>query len=198
MDQMNFGLISLILSLLLSIYNFFGGGNIPRVNFRNDPLKPSYSYSSPYSYYDSLPKTQEERAVDRARSYLRSSAFSYEGLIEQLEYSGYSHNQAVYGVDHCGADWYAQALEKAQSYLRSSAFSYEGLIEQLEYSGFTHDQAVYGANHCNADWKEQAVKKANSYLRSFDFSYSELIDQLEYSGFTYQEAKYGADHCNAH
>lgn len=35
--------------------------------------------------------------------YPRSSHFSRSGLIEQLEYEGYTHAQAVYGVDKVGA-----------------------------------------------------------------------------------------------
>ena len=73
-------------------------------------------------------------------------AFSYSGLIEQLEYEGYSTEEATYAVDNCGADWKEQAAKKAEEYLKSMSFSKSGLIEQLEYEGFTHEQAVYGAD----------------------------------------------------
>ena len=73
-------------------------------------------------------------------------AFSYSGLIEQLEYEGYSTEDATYAVDHCGADWNDEAAKKAEEYLNTMSFSRSGLIEQLEYEGFTHDQAVYGVN----------------------------------------------------
>ena len=72
------------------------------------------------------------------------SAFSYKGLIGQLEYSGYTSSEATYGADHCGADWYQQAARKAKQYLDIMGFSRDKLIFQLEYDGFTHDQAVYG------------------------------------------------------
>lgn len=62
-----------------------------------------------------------------------------------MEYEKYSHEDAVYAADNCGADWYEQAVKKARSYLEYSPFSRDGLIEQLEYEGFTYDQAVYGA-----------------------------------------------------
>lgn len=84
-----------------------------------------------------------QNALETAKQYLDYSAFSYTGLIEQLEYEKYSHDEAVYAVDHCGADWYEQAVKCGQQYLDYSAFSREGLIEQLEYEGFTNDQAVY-------------------------------------------------------
>lgn len=87
-----------------------------------------------------------QNALEKAHSYLKYSAFSYTGLIEQLEYSKYTHDEAVYAADNCGADWYEQAVLKGESYLKYSSFSRDGLIEQLEYSGFTHDQAVYAVN----------------------------------------------------
>ena len=88
----------------------------------------------------------ELNALDRALSYLRSSAFSYEGLIDQLEYEGFTHAEAVYGADHCGADWKEQAVKSAKSYLSHMSFSKDGLIDQLEYEGFTRAEAEYGAN----------------------------------------------------
>lgn len=93
---------------------------------------------------DSSVTSSQKNALSKAESYLNCMAFSYAGLIEQLEYEGYSTSDATYAVDHCGADWNEQAVKKAESYLRSMSFSESGLIEQLEYEGFTHEQAVYG------------------------------------------------------
>ena len=92
------------------------------------------------------PTKAQENALKSAQSYLRFSAFSRNGLIKQLEYEGFTHEQAVYGVDNVGADWNEQAVKSAESYLKYSAFSRKGLIEQLEYEGFTHEQAVYGVD----------------------------------------------------
>ena len=152
----------------------------------------SYSNGS-YSSYSSKPKTGNAGALANAESYLNSSAFSYDGLIDQLEYSGFSSSEAKYAADNCGANWKEQALKKAKSYLNSSAFSYNGLIEQLEFTGFTADESKYAADNCGANWKEQASKKAASYLRSSEYTRYRLIDQLEFSGFTHEEAVYGAD-----
>ena len=139
----------------------------------------------------SAPSTGESNALNKANSYLSFSAFSYSGLVEQLEYEGFTHEEAEYGADHCGADWKEQALQKANSYLSFSAFSYSGLIDQLEYEGFTLEEAEYGVDKCGADWKEQAAKKAADYLEFSSFSRNDLIDQLEYEGFTLEEAEYG-------
>ncbi len=88
----------------------------------------------------------EKNALKKALSYLDYTAFSYKGLIKQLEFEGFSHEEAVYGADNCGADWNEQAALKAQSYLDYTAFSRDGLIKQLEYEGFTREQAEYGAD----------------------------------------------------
>jgi len=86
----------------------------------------------------------EKNAVEKAKSYLRVMAFSRSGLIDQLEFEGFTHTEAVYGADHVGADWNEQAAKKAESYLRIMAFSRSGLIDQLEFEGFTRSQAEYG------------------------------------------------------
>lgn len=90
------------------------------------------------------PTTGEKNALSKAKDYLAFTSFSYSGLIDQLEYEGFTTEEATYGADNCGADWYEQAAKKAEEYLDFTSFSREGLIDQLEYEGFTYDQAVYG------------------------------------------------------
>lgn len=90
------------------------------------------------------PTTSQQNALAKAKSYLSHSAFSHDGLVEQLEYEQFSHEDAVYGADNCGANWNEQAAKKAQSYMSHSSFSRGGLIDQLIYEGFTQTQAEYG------------------------------------------------------
>ena len=142
---------------------------------------------------DSTPTTGQRNALDRAKSYLNYSNFSYQGLIEQLKYDKFSEKEATYAVDNCGADWNEQALGKAKNYLSHSAFSYTGLIEQLEYEKFTAEQATYATDNCGADWNKQAANKAKSYLSHSSFSREGLIEQLEYEGFTHEQAIYGVE-----
>ncbi len=73
----------------------------------------------------------QQNAVNKAKSYLMYSAFSRNGLIEQLEYEGFSTFDATYGVNHCDANWNEQAVEKAKSYLTYGSFSRSDLIDQL-------------------------------------------------------------------
>jgi hypothetical protein len=95
---------------------------------------------------------RQANARRSAQQYLRTMAFSRAGFINQLSSSygsGFSVEDATYGVDSLNADWNEQAAKSAQQYLRTMAFSRAGLIQQLESSygaGFTHDQAVYGVN----------------------------------------------------
>ncbi|MCD8212309.1 MAG: Ltp family lipoprotein, partial [Oscillospiraceae bacterium] len=138
-------------------------------------------------------KTSIQDAANQADTYLSIMAFSYQGLIDQLEFEGYTTEAATYGADHCGADWNEQAVIKAKDYLEVMPFSYSGLIHQLEYSGFTSEQATCGADNCEADWNEQAAKKAESYVSDGSASSrEELISLLETAGFTDEQASYGA------
>lgn len=86
----------------------------------------------------------EKNAAKSALDYLAYTPFSYSGLVEQLKFEGYTHEEAVYGVDKCGADWNEQAALMAEDYLNYSSFSRTELIAQLEFEGFTRQQAEYG------------------------------------------------------
>lgn len=86
----------------------------------------------------------QENALGSARDYLNLTAFSRSGLIEQLEFEGYSTEDATYAVDAVNVDWKEQAAKSAEEYLSFSSFSRSGLIEQLEFEGFSAEQAEYG------------------------------------------------------
>lgn len=86
----------------------------------------------------------EKNALRSAEQYLRVLPFSREGLIDQLEFEGFTHSEAVYGVDRVGANWNEQAAKSAEGYLEIMSFSRSGLIDQLEFEGFTRSQAEYG------------------------------------------------------
>ncbi len=88
----------------------------------------------------------QQQAEQSAEDYLNYSAFSRSGLIDQLEYEGFSTADATYGVDAQNANWNAQAALMAQDYLDYSSFSRTGLIDQLIFEGFTKAQATYGVN----------------------------------------------------
>ena len=164
-------------------------------NFESDTSAINSGVSSKVESKAEIPTvtTSQKNALNRAKRYLKTMPFSYTGLIEQLEYEQYSHDDAVYAADNCGADWNEQAAKKAKSYLNTMAFSRKGLIEQLQYEGYTYEQSVYATDNCGADWNEQAAKKAQSYLDIMAFSRQGLIDQLQFEGYTYEQAVYGVN-----
>ena len=134
---------------------------------------------------------------DMAASYLRYSSFSRDGLINQLEYEGFTTEEATAAVDAQEADWNAQAVGSAENYLGFTAFSRQWLIEQLESDGYTNSEATFGVDAQNADWNEQASQSARNLLSFGGFSRQGLIEQLEYEGYTNSEATFGADAQNA-
>ncbi len=111
----------------------------------NSPMEVLFpSMSEKQQPYSDITISQKN-ALQSAKTYLLYAAFSYGGLINQLEYEKYSHEDAVFAADNCGADWYEQAAKCAKTYLALTAFSRDGLIDQLMYEGFTKEQAEYGA-----------------------------------------------------
>jgi hypothetical protein len=88
----------------------------------------------------------QKNALNKAKDYLSYTAFSHDGLVDQLVYEQFSIADATYGADNVGADWNAQAAAKAKDYMSYSSFSRGSLIDQLEYDKFTPDQATYGVN----------------------------------------------------
>ncbi len=83
----------------------------------------------------------QEQAIISADSYLFLGGFSRTGLIAQLEFEGFSTEDAAFAVDYLDPNWNQQAIMSAQSYLEMGGFSRQSLIDQLLYEGFTPDQA---------------------------------------------------------
>ena len=54
----------------------------------------------------------QRNAVRSAKDYLNYMSFSKEGLLKQLEYENYPYEDALYAVEHCGADWYELSEQK--------------------------------------------------------------------------------------
>jgi len=88
----------------------------------------------------------QQNAVKKAESYLSWGSFSRSGLIDQLEFEGFSKAEASYAVDKLNVDWRQQAVKKAESYLSWGSFSRSGLIDQLEFEGFSKADATYAAD----------------------------------------------------
>ena len=87
----------------------------------------------------------EQMAVEKALDYLDFTHFSKSGLADQLEFEGFTAEEAAFAVDYISVDWNEQAAGKAQDYIDMTSFSKQGLIDQLLFEGFTQEQAEYGA-----------------------------------------------------
>lgn len=88
----------------------------------------------------------QTNALRSAKEYLSVMPFSYSGLIQQLEYEGYTSEEATYAADNCKADWNKQAEKAAKAYLDTMSFSRQGLIDQLIFEGYSQEQAEYGVS----------------------------------------------------
>lgn len=88
----------------------------------------------------------QANALGSAESYLRYSAFSRTGLIEQLEYEGFSRADSTFAVDSLNVDWFEQAAKSAETYLEYSSFSRQELYDQLMFEGFSTAEAEFGVN----------------------------------------------------
>jgi type IV secretory pathway VirB10-like protein len=86
----------------------------------------------------------QRNARQKAADYLDYTSFSRSSLIKQVEYEGFTQEDAAYGVDALNVDWNEQAAKKAAEYLDYTSFSRSSLTEQLLYEGFTQAQAEYG------------------------------------------------------
>lgn len=133
---------------------------------------------------------EQKNALRKAESYLSIMAFSKEGLIDQLEYEGFSKEDAIFAVDNIKVDWKEQCYKKAEDYLDIMAFSRKGLIQQLEYEGFSEEEVIFAVDNVKVDWKEQCYKKAKDYLDTMSFSKNGLINQLKYEGYTDEQIAY--------
>lgn len=151
--------------------------------------------------------TSEQNAIDSAESYLRVSAFSKAGLIDQLEFEGYSNADATLAVNNIDVDWFEQAAKSAESYLNVSSFSRQGLIDQLLFEEFTQEEAEYGVDQSGLGSsgsssssgegtsvsQQNAVESAESYLGVSAFSKAGLVEQLEFEGYSNADATYAVN-----
>jgi hypothetical protein len=119
------------------------------------PPAPATSTPSAKNEVQNLTGPQKN-AVRAAQSYLNISAFSRDGLIEQLSSqagNGFNINDATKAVDSLNVDWNQEAVKSAKQYLKMMGFSCSGLIQQLSSRAggkFTEKQATFGAQRAGA------------------------------------------------
>lgn len=112
----------------------------------DDDTSTSSSFTDDYSALD----YESQNCYDQAMSYLDFMAFSRNGLIQQLQYEGYTDNAISNALDLLEKyyiSWDTEAVKKAQEYMETFSFSQQRLYEQLIHDGFTEEQANYGASY---------------------------------------------------
>ncbi len=158
----------------------------------------------------------QKNALGSAESYLMFMGFSKNGLIEQLEFDGYTEEEAIFAVENVDVDWNEQAVLSAENYLSFMSFSRSELIEQLKFDGFTTEQATFALDYIeNAQaentpnesldagssevtmGQKNALGSAEDYLVFMSFSREGLIDQLKFDGYSDDEAVYAVDNVGA-
>lgn len=111
------------------------------------PTRESSIAPKPQAKKEAQVPREYQQALKKAESYLKYTAFSEQGLYDQLtsEYgSKFPAEAAQYAMDNIKVDWNAQAVKKAESYLKFTSFSEQGLYDQMtsQYgSKFTPEQA---------------------------------------------------------
>jgi hypothetical protein len=136
-----------------------------------------------------------QSAFDAARYYVETEAVSKIALLQQMSTNGfetYSEAEALYAVNHVGADWKAEAVEQAKN--RESPLSPKRLMGYLtEADGFSKAEATYAVSHAGRDWNAEAVMAAKSALDADALSKSQLIKELKLEGFTDAQVRYAVD-----
>ncbi len=107
--------------------------------------------ATPFRTTSSGSSVPEQNAINSAKQYLQTQAFSKQGLIDQLDSSfgdKFPAGVATAAVNSLNVNWDAEAVQAAKQYLQTESFSCQGLIQQLSSSfgsKFTPAQAQYGA-----------------------------------------------------
>ena len=83
----------------------------------------------------------QKNAVISAVDYIDFWHPSYDYLVEDLlvYFSGFDYADAVFGADHCGADWDEQAILYAKNMVAQGE-SRNGIIGMMRYEKFTEEQ----------------------------------------------------------
>lgn len=97
-----------------------------------------------------------EQAVLAAKYQVNNDGISYVEMIERLQAHGFTDEEAVYGADHCEADWKEEALQTAEScmeglatYGNQTSFTRAEIESHLiDVCKFTKEEAAYAVTSC--------------------------------------------------
>jgi hypothetical protein len=138
-------IVPIALVVLIGISTAMNSGGSNTSTLESSVTSPEPNQAAEVQEQTASETIGQKNARESAESYLKFSAFSRQGLIDQLEFEDYSTEDAEYAVDALNVDWNEQAAKSAASYLEFSSFSKQGLIDQLVFEGYTKSEAEYGA-----------------------------------------------------
>ena len=114
---------------------------------------------------------------------------TFMGLVNDIQGEGFTYDQAVYGANNFGVNWYSAAEIDAQNYIATNLTGYDNVLAYLETTlEYSHDHAVYGAGSINY------FNVAKEIADGINTSYGELYNLLISYGFVHAEAQ---DACKA-
>lgn len=100
-------------------------------------------------------QNSKEMALKYATECIKNDAYSYNWLLDILDLEGYSHEDVIYALDNCGADWNEEAVERTEILLSIGDLSQEDLTGLLIDEGFTAEQAEYAVSRFNLKSKNE-------------------------------------------
>ncbi|WP_223254449.1 Ltp family lipoprotein [Bacillus sp. HNG] len=116
---------------------------VPEVEEKEEPVKEEPEQPKEEVKEEPQLTVSQQNAIRHAENYISTMPFSKTGLIEQLEYEGYSTEDATFAVDHIEVDWREQAVRHAKNYNDTMPMSRQGLIDQLMYEGHSQEDSTY-------------------------------------------------------
>jgi hypothetical protein len=138
-----------------------------------------------------------QAAFDAARYYLDAEAVSKSALLQRMRWGvggSFSEAEALYAVNHVGADWKAEAVQDAKGRERLTRLSPKLLLVYLTMAdGFSKAEATYAVSHAGRDWNAEAVIAAKRALGADAVSKSQLIKALKLRGFTDAHVRYAVE-----
>lgn len=87
-----------------------------------------------------------QNALKTANSYMKWAKFSKKRLKDQLEFEGFSKDEANYAAETIQVDWNEECAKAAKSYMSWTGYSRKRLVEQLQFEGFTDSEVAYGVS----------------------------------------------------
>lgn len=164
--------------------------------------KPDLSKEKVSSKFNTMPTSLNDIAIYEAQKIINEqsskSSISKAELIKKLRRKDFTEEQAIYGAENSGIDFYLQAYKNAENECKKAhGISKKKLEKELKEKSFTDDEIAYALQYCTADWKEQAIKRAKSVTSpNYSIAQSKLDLKetlMKYGLFTEEEAIYAVE-----